>query len=661
MRKKLIVLICVFLMLLLANRAPNNQDSSFKSNASSSSTVLNHNADEDRIAQPTCGVREENQYGNLSNMPLETIISRRISIHYGNYYSNDTVPEALVLKILWAACGYSSSGRVIPSLFNHPVIIYVCNETAAYRFDPENRSLTNWKEGDYRKLGWGGEAPIQLFIAFNTSICPNAYWGNAESGTAIQNIYLMANTLNLGTVCEGGTWLNRTHIHEGLGLPDNEQVLYKMPLGYPLAPYTNYQNLIPGSRPSSAELPEIQDSNVSLEDALKLISSSHEWSNKPVTTQELSQVLWASYGYSYFLDNATNPPTRHRTVPSAESLYPMRVFVANSSGIYRYDPGQHTLAAVVYGDKRQDIASASGNVWASSAPVIIALAWDDSSILTVDTTYVEIGLIAQNVYLESAAWGLATDWGKADNNEQAMREALGLTGQTHLHPASIITVGHPSIYFNLTITSTEDGTTDPLPGTYNYQTGSSVNITAIPSIGYSFDYWLLDGEERTENPTTVIMDANYTLEAVFVDDISPEISAPVQEPPENVTAYQNVTVTANVTETGSGLYNITLWYSTNNGTTWAPLNMVEVSTNIYQTTIPRHENGTWVTYKIVAYDNNGNSAINDNNGYFYVYHVVPEFSIWSPIFLAFLILTFAITVYKRKSLIKYKKAPTRVQ
>jgi len=267
----------------------------------------------------------------------------------------------------------------------------------------------------------------------------------------------------------------------------------------------------------------------------------------------------------------------------------MRIYAANSSGVYQYLPEQHTLTTIIAEDRRQSIGLASGNPWASSAPLIIAIAWDDTNILTVDTTYIEVGLIAQNVYLESAAWGLVTDWGRADTGEEAMRNSLGLIGKTNLHPVSIITVGHP------------------------------------------------------------------------VDDIPPVITNLIQEPPENVPAYQSVTVKVNVTDVGSGLHNVTLWYSIDNGTAWTPLNMVEVSTNIYQTTIPGHENGTWVTYKIVAYDNNGNSAINDNNGYFYVYHVVPEFSIWSPIFLAFLILTFAITVYKRKSLIKHKKAPTRVQ
>lgn len=598
------------------------------------------------------GQKEENDYRILSEMPLETVISRRMSIR--NYDLNATVPWELVSKVLWAAYGYSWRDRTIPTLTGYPIIIYVCNQTAAYKFVTENQSVALWKEGDYRGLGKGGGwsfgAPIQLYIILDTNICPDVLWGNAESGCAIQDIYLMANALNLGTVC---TYPNRTDIHQGLGLPANEKVLYKMPLGYPLPPYANYQNLVPTYRPSSSELPEIQDSNMSFEDALNSVFSSHEWNKNPVTKQELSQVLWASYGYSYYEDTAASPPKGHRTVPSAHGYYPMKVYAANSSGVYEYLPEQHTLTTIVTEDRRQSIAQASGNAWASSAPLIIAVAYVKNSsaryYIGGEETYVEVGLITQNVYLESTAWRLIADWGKADIDEEATRAALGLIGETLLHPASIITVGHPSIYFNLTITSREGGTTDPLPGTYNYTAESPVNVTAIPSSGYSFDYWLLDGEERTENPKIVIMDANHTLEAFFVDDISPEIGVPMQEPPENVTAYQNITVTVNVTEAGSGLYNVTLWYSINNGTTWTPLNMTEISTNTYQTTIPGHKNCTWVTYKIIAYDNNENQAINDNHGYYYIYHIIPEFP--SLIILPLLMITtlLAVIVYKRKN------------
>jgi hypothetical protein len=53
--------------------------------------------------------------------------------------------------------------------------------------------------------------------------------------------------------------------------------------------------------------------------------------------------------------------------------------------------------------------------------------------------------------------------------------------------------------------------------------------------------------------------------------------------------------------------------------------MTAVAPNMYETTIPVLEAGSWVIYKIIAYDNGGNQAINDNHGYFYVYRIIPEF------------------------------------
>jgi len=105
----------------------------------------------------------------------------------------------------------------------------------------------------------------------------------------------------------------------------------------------------------------------------------------------------------------------------------------------------------------------------------------------------------------------------------------------------------PCTYY-LTITSTGGGTTNPLPGTYNYTEGSSLNVTAIPYSGYSFDYWLLDGEERTENPITMIINANHTLEAVFVD-IPPEIS--IISPENKTYPIKDVPLTFTVSESTS--------------------------------------------------------------------------------------------------------------
>jgi len=72
------------------------------------------------------------------------------------------------------------------------------------------------------------------------------------------------------------------------------------------------------------------------------------------------------------------------------------------------------------------------------------------------------------------------------------------------------------ITYALTITATTGGTTSPVPGTYIYDAGSSVNVTALPSANYFFDHWVLDGSPAgTANPISVLMNNNRTLQAVF--------------------------------------------------------------------------------------------------------------------------------------------------
>jgi WD40 repeat protein len=194
---------------------------------------------------------------------------------------------------------------------------------------------------------------------------------------------------------------------------------------------------------------------------------------------------------------------------------------------------------------------------------------------------------------------------------------------------------------HLTITTTAGGTTTPSPRTHTYLTDTEVTVTAIPEAGYSFDHWKRDGINiGSDNPVDILMDNNHTLLAVFIDDIPPEIGNPVQDPPENIQPGQNVTVTAIVTDAGSGVYNVTLLYNIANGTTWTPLNMIEIDVNTYQAKIDGYENCTWVRYKITSYDNAENQAANDNEGYYYVYHVIPEF----PTTIVMLLLLFLVAI-----------------
>jgi hypothetical protein len=74
----------------------------------------------------------------------------------------------------------------------------------------------------------------------------------------------------------------------------------------------------------------------------------------------------------------------------------------------------------------------------------------------------------------------------------------------------------PPATYDLTIMPAVGGTTDPAPGTYTYPEGTSVTVTAIPSSGYTFDHWELDGVNvGASNPITVTMDKDHNLNGVF--------------------------------------------------------------------------------------------------------------------------------------------------
>lgn len=72
------------------------------------------------------------------------------------------------------------------------------------------------------------------------------------------------------------------------------------------------------------------------------------------------------------------------------------------------------------------------------------------------------------------------------------------------------------ITYTLKIETTVGGTTNPAPGTYTYAAGSLVQVNAIPSGGYVFDHWELNGTNvGTATTYTVTMNANYVLKAFF--------------------------------------------------------------------------------------------------------------------------------------------------
>ena len=69
--------------------------------------------------------------------------------------------------------------------------------------------------------------------------------------------------------------------------------------------------------------------------------------------------------------------------------------------------------------------------------------------------------------------------------------------------------------YSLTISAGSGGTTSPSPGTYWYDAGTPVSVTANAYTNYVFDHWILDGGYYTQNPITVTMNSNHNLQAYF--------------------------------------------------------------------------------------------------------------------------------------------------
>jgi len=405
----------------------------------------------------------QTSFSYIPGIPVELAISRRMSIRDFPATENYTLPEVsweLLSKVLGAGYGYSSWGRTIPNICgNYSIIVYVCNKTAVYRYNPEEQSLNLWKEGDYRFSkdlreypGPGSHrAPIELFIILDTNKSSDIYLGAMEAGCIMQNIYLEANSVGLGTLCVGG--VNEETVHNVLDLPPNECVLYNMPLGHPESQaFYNFTCVDPPGSSSASypwfPLPQVKQSSVFLDYALLERKTAHDWGETPPTQQEVSQILWSAYGRSYLRDVRPSFQSReHRTVPSGGGRYPLRIWMADPTGVYYYDYYYHRTRLLIEGDKRFEIATAAGANWMASAPTMLIVMLNSSKMDQgrLDWAYTEVGCVLQNMQLESVAWGLAADWTKVVD-EDAMKTVLDLVGQADFHPVTVMTVGHPSTY-----------------------------------------------------------------------------------------------------------------------------------------------------------------------------------------------------------------------
>ncbi|MCI0472239.1 MAG: SagB/ThcOx family dehydrogenase [Ignavibacteria bacterium] len=149
-------------------------------------------------------------------------------------------------------------------------------------------------------------------------------------------------------------------------------------------------------------LPPETSGGMPLMEALSKRHSSRNFSDRKLSDQTLSNLLWAANGIN-------RKESGKRTAPTANDNRSMDVYAVMESGAYKYNPEEHSLELIVETDLR---AMTGRQDFTGKAPVNLVYVSDYSKMKSGSDyeTYsgAHAGFIGQNVYLYCASAGLGT-------------------------------------------------------------------------------------------------------------------------------------------------------------------------------------------------------------------------------------------------------------
>jgi nitroreductase len=163
------------------------------------------------------------------------------------------------------------------------------------------------------------------------------------------------------------------------------------------------------------------DQSKPLMQAIKDRKTTREYSPENLTTQTLSNLLWAAWGIN-------RPDSGRRTAPSAKNWQEIEVYVATTTGMYLYDPKGNALVPIVTGDIRSLTYTQAPF---KEAPIHLVYIADlekmgegeEGSKLVLAA--MDTGFVAENVYLYCASEGLATAY-RVSIDKPKLAEAIKL-------------------------------------------------------------------------------------------------------------------------------------------------------------------------------------------------------------------------------------------
>jgi len=138
-------------------------------------------------------------------------------------------------------------------------------------------------------------------------------------------------------------------------------------------------------------------------------------------------------------------------------------------------------------------------------------------------------------------------------------------------------------------------------------------------------------------------------DTIILDTNNPIILEVKRQPEDDVEPSQPVKILVNAMDLLSGIKNVTLSYNLNTSIIWIDLPMTfNSTTRVYEAAIQVEHANVLLKYKIIVYDNAGNIKIEDNDGQYYTYTVIPEFPLTLILALFMTVTSIATTLLKAK-------------
>lgn len=145
--------------------------------------------------------------------------------------------------------------------------------------------------------------------------------------------------------------------------------------------------------------------------ALENRRSIRKWQDKPISEQDLSNLLWAACGQTQAKKGKAKSK---RTAPSGCNSQEIRVVVLLENGVFQYNEENHELIEILADDIREH---AGTQKMMQSAPLGLVFVADLSRMTSPllknkeaqkFNAWVDTGYISQNIYLYCAAANMAT-------------------------------------------------------------------------------------------------------------------------------------------------------------------------------------------------------------------------------------------------------------